>query len=206
MKGNRIALFSLSLAAVAAIGTGATLAYFTDSASAENVITMGHVDIEVTEPGFHYENNTITNVVPNQVIVKDPTITVDEESEDCYVRAKITMEGLTEKQQKQLLAGINVNADEKAENNKWFPGSDGYYYYNEKLKAEDSVKLFTKVTIPENWGNEVVDSSFQIVVSAEAVQADNFEPAVDEVSGMISAWIYGDRTPVTVETYRPDVN
>lgn len=206
MKGNRIALFSLSLAAVAAIGTGATLAYFTDSASAENVITMGHVDIEVTEPGFHYENNTITNVVPNQVIVKDPTITVDEESEDCYVRAKITMEGLTEKQQEQLLAGINVNADEKAENNKWFPGADGYYYYNEKLTAEDSVKLFTKVTIPENWGNEVVDSSFQIVVSAEAVQADNFEPAVDEVSGMISAWIYGDRTPVTAETYRPDVN
>ena len=91
MKKKKITTLVASLALVGAVAFGATLAYFTDSDNATNTITMGHVDIDLTEPNYPggEEGGKIENVVPNQNIVKDPTITLVEGSEDAYVRAKI---------------------------------------------------------------------------------------------------------------------
>ena len=50
--------------------------------------------------------------------------------------------------------------------------------------------------IPAEWGNEVADLTFEINVSAEAVQADNFTPETDE-AGVINGW--NDITPETYE-------
>ena len=96
MNKKRLAVAGLSVGLVAVAGIGATLAYFTDQDVATNVVEMGHVDIELDEPIFSrmYVNNTITNVVPNQSIKKDPTITVGEGSEDCYLRVQLTTEYL----------------------------------------------------------------------------------------------------------------
>lgn len=198
MKTNKIALFALSLVAVAAIGVGATLAYFTDSTSVGNVITMGNVDVELTEPKYSEiadDNNEITNVVPNQLITKDPTITVAEGSEDCYIRTKIEFENLDETQQADLLTGINID------NNKWYLSEDGYYYYNTKMEAGESVEFFDEVQIPETWGNEVTNISIGLNISAEAIQADNFEPTWNEAGTMITAWTYADGGAISAETY-----
>lgn len=198
MKKNKIALFALSLVAVAAIGVGATLAYFTDSTNVSNVITMGNVDVELTEPKYSEiadDNNEITNVVPNQLITKDPTITVAEGSEDCYIRTKIAFENLNETQQVDLLAGINID------DTKWYLGADGYYYYNTKMEAGDSVVFFNEVQIPETWGNEVANVSIGLNVSAEAIQADNFAPTWNEDNTMIIAWTYADGEAIVAETY-----
>lgn len=208
---NKKKLLSLvaALTLVGVVGIGATLAYFTDSDAETNVITMGHVDIDLDEPNFdtpeddpstpdvdeskEEKDNTIEDVTPGQEIVKDPTITVAEDSEDAYIRAKVEFTGLTAEQEADLLANINID------DTVWYLGADGYYYYNAKLVAGESAVLFDTVVIPEKWGNEVVDLTFEIVVSAEAIQADNFEPTVE--NGMITAWTYKDGTAITAETY-----
>ena len=77
------------LLATAIIGT--TLAYFTDSTQKEtNTFTMGKVDIELDEPLWDeaYPDG-IASVQPSQEIIKDPTVTVKADSEDCYVFVKL---------------------------------------------------------------------------------------------------------------------
>lgn len=211
MNKKKVLTLVAALALVGAVGIGATLAYFTDSDAETNVITMGHVDIDLDEPEFdkpvddpstpdvdesqEEKDNTIEDITPGQTIVKDPTITVAEDSEDAYVRASIAFTGLTDEQAAELLANINVD------DTVWYLGADGYYYYNAVVAAGQSVVLFDTVVIPETWGNEVADLTFTIDVAAEAIQADNFEPTVDE-NGMITAWTYSDGTAITAETYK----
>ena len=55
--------------------------------------------------------------------------------------------------------------------------------------------------IPEKWGNEVADKAIEIKVSAEAIQANSFEPTRNE-SNEIVAWSYEDGTAITPETYK----
>jgi len=202
MNKKKLLTMILALVLIGAVGVGATLAYFTDKAETTNVVTMGHVDIELTEnnqePG---EGMTFTDVVPNQELAKDPTITVAEGSLDCYVRATITVEGLdgltaedgTTYADKILADALNIDTT------KWFAATDGYYYYNTEMSAGDDVKLFTTVTIPEMWGNEVAGKEFKIKVTAEAIQAGSFEPTKE--NDMITAWTYKDGTAITAETY-----
>ena len=199
MKKKSLVSLAVAVSLIAVIGVGSTLAYFTDNDAANNVVTMGHVDIELEEPQFAEanENNTIENVVPNQTITKDPTITVVAGSESCYLRAKVEIsDKLTADQAAELLENINID-DEK-----WVLSTDGYYYYQDKVEkaAEDqTVVLFDTVVIPELWGNEVANLSFKIDVTAEAIQADNFTPATTD--GTINGWVTSNGDAITAETY-----
>ena len=49
MNKKRVTALAVSLSLVAVIGIGATLAYFTDQTDTQNVINMGHVDIDLVE-------------------------------------------------------------------------------------------------------------------------------------------------------------
>ena len=141
---------------------------------------MGNIKITLEEPIFseENENNTITGVLPNQPIDKDPTIT-NVGNNDAYIRAKINYDGLSAEQAAQVEALLNI--DEEA----WVKGADGYYYYQEILAAgAEPIQLFTVLTIP-NWGNEVKDLSFTVGITAEAVQSDYFTPDGD---GVINGW------------------
>lgn len=187
----------LSLLLVGAIGVGATLAYFTDSQDVTNTITMGKVDIDLEEPNFP-DDKTIEDVKPNQTIVKDPTITLKEGSEKAYIRAKIeyTFDNapMSETMIEQLEAGIDMISAS------WVKGDDGYFYFQGILEDEEdknSVKLFEHVTIPEVWGNEVANKSIEIKVSAEAIQADNFEPKLNEL-GEIVGWVDSEGNPINM--------
>ena len=77
-KKKKIALLVTSLALIATLLIGGTLAYFTDSDDATNVITLGKVDGELDEPLWDDNNpeGEIGNVVPGDEIVKDPTHTI----------------------------------------------------------------------------------------------------------------------------------
>ena len=104
MKKKIIALcLVVCLLAIAIVG--GTLAYFTDTDVQTNVFTAGKVGINLNEAVV--ELDTVTgnlvatdertedaqsyHLYPAQVVEKDPTITVDGDSEDCYVAAKITI-------------------------------------------------------------------------------------------------------------------
>lgn len=200
MKNKKLKTLIGSLALVGAIAVGATLAYFTDSQEAVNTITMGHVDIDLEEPNFP-DDKEIDDVTPNQEITKDPTIIVKADSEDMYLRAKIELTGFdgikdADKHKEELLDQINIQPG-------WNLAADGYYYFKYvvgKTNVDQSIVFFDKVTIPANWGNEIADLTFNINVTAEAIQADNFTPETDD-NGNIVGW-----NNVTPETYTPATN
>lgn len=197
MKKKKILTMVAAVALVAVIGVGATLAYFTDKDSKTNVVTMGKVDIDLEEPVFSENpDDTITDVKPNQNIVKDPKITVTEGSLDAYVRAKIEFDGLNDQQIKDILPLINIDKT------KWFLSTDGYYYYKDKMAAGESVYLFQNVKIPENWGNEVSGLTFKINVFAEAIQADSFEPDLE--GGLITGWKDSNGKDIQAETNKTE--
>lgn len=189
MRRKSILSLVVAVALVAVIGVGATLAYFTDSAEEKNVITTGHVEIDLEEPIFHENTNgenKIENVVPNKEIVKDPTVIVKAGSEACYIRTKIEIVGLEDLEGKnaELIDAITFSEG-------WVLSQDGYYYYQSPItknaEQDQSIQFFEKVTIPAGWGNEVADKTIEINVSAEAVQADYFEPTTD-ADGVITGW------------------
>lgn len=63
---------------------GGTLAYFTDvTEEKENVFTVGGVDIDLDEP--KWEPDVDHNIAPGVDFDKDPTITIADGSDDCWV-------------------------------------------------------------------------------------------------------------------------
>lgn len=58
---------------VLSAGAGATLAYLTDDAQAENVITIGDVSIDLTEPAWDPASGK--NLVPDAAVPKNPRVT-----------------------------------------------------------------------------------------------------------------------------------
>lgn len=179
MKIKKLLPVMLTVALVAVIGVGATLAYFTDKDDATNVFTMGNVDVDLTEPNFDTEDGeddkTISNVMPGQTIAKDPTITLGEDSLDAYIRVKLDVTGFENVENgdayiADIIDGLDINEED------WYE-VDGYYYFKNALtNAEENANvatLFTEVKIPTSWNNDVADVTFEIVVSVDAVQADN---------------------------------
>lgn len=208
---KEIALIATAAITLATLAVGNTLAFFTDQGKVDNVVTMGNVKITLTEPEFKNTTNGTYSVefMPGDVITKDPTVT-NVGDNDAYVRCKVNIVNgssdssgavLTQAEKDELLKNLNINADA------WALSGDGYYYYQKILPKtasgqNTSTQLFNTVTIPLKWGSSdypVDNLHFQIVICAEAVQADNFKPATDS-SGKIVAWNYSNGSPVKMES------
>ncbi len=111
MQKRKLATLLGAVALVGTIGLGSTLAYLTDTTdTVTNTITVGEVELTLAESAVKYEdgvgyvdndgenNWTVTDgnvydtIVPGDSLVKDPTVTLVEDSEDSYVFVKV--EGL----------------------------------------------------------------------------------------------------------------
>lgn len=227
MKKNQLITTIAAIALVAVIGVGATLAYFTDSDEAKNVLTLGAVDIELDEPNYKGDEEYV-GIVPGDVIVKDPIITLASSSEDAYVRMKLSIDIdklIYDVSGNDIVNKVDLDAEDEAkaikdlmdgadnregltaqiEANGWYYNEeDGYYYFSKKLtQANREVLFFTRINIPFSWGNKMADTEIKVDVFAEAIQADNYTPvkATVNVAGvekeMITGWTFTDGTPIT---------
>lgn len=188
MNKKVIGLAVASVALVTTIAVGGTLAWFTSKGTTKNVVTTGNVQIALAEPVFSAEhtNNTIANVIPGQVIQKDPTIR-NTGNNDAYIRAKIEIKApegssLTSEQITSIAGLLQYNIDDS----KWKKGTDGYYYYVADTNSDGNLDgvfhptanplaLFTQVTVPgATWTNALANLSFDVDVTAEAIQVANF--------------------------------
>jgi len=61
------------------------------------------------------------------------------------------------------------------DSNQWVKVGD-YYYYIVPVDKDVSIDFVKEVRIPTEWDESYADKSFSIVVTADAVQADNFTP------------------------------
>ena len=103
---KKVLLITTSMILVAVISVMGTLAWLTDRDTAINTFTVGKVDIlldeadvdENGEPILDDEGNPVERVkeneyhlLPGQTYVKDPTVTVQAESEPAYIRMILTV-------------------------------------------------------------------------------------------------------------------
>ena len=100
MNKRKLGALIATIALIAAIAIGGTLAYFTDKDENTNVVKMGHVDITLTETSnsdkatvIDEKGITFENVLPGDTLSKVPTIAVENGSADCYVRVQLDHPG-----------------------------------------------------------------------------------------------------------------
>lgn len=215
---KKLALITAAALLAGTLAVGATLAYFTDSDKAVNVIQMGNVNISLTEPIFSSSDVSTTNdkgehvynqvIYPGQPIAKDPVITVENDSLDAYLRVKIEVTGnkITKDDEKAIIGSLKVKnqagalVDLAAAG--WVQAEDGYFYYQNKVTEGDKIPVFNEFVVPDTWNNEYGNSEFSISIKAEAIQYNYFTPSVD-TKNQINGWYMADGTPVVAETYNP---
>lgn len=71
-KKAAVVLTAASLSALLAVG--GTLAWFSDTGVKVNTVTMGSLDLAITEPGYDEWVKTDKTIIPGDIIVKDPHI------------------------------------------------------------------------------------------------------------------------------------
>ena len=207
-KALLLTLCAVLLVTASVLGT---MAFLTSAASVENTFTVGSVKItldeaKVTTDGMPVEDaarvaENSYKLMPGHTYTKDPTIHVDAASEDCFIRAKVTLTNARE-----WIAIATKYADNKVENiikgtndDIWWvsqPAVDNekntvtytFVYKNESHTDElgkriwtstDSkdLVLFNEIAIPGGLTNDELAAvgSSKITVVAEAIQADGFE-------------------------------
>lgn len=204
---KKVALTAAAVALVGTLAVGGTLAWFTDTETATNVVTMGKVDILLKEDGGT-DGNKVTspegleykNVMPGDKFQK--AVSIENKGNDAYVRVKIVVSGnevilnsLVDKKVVDSKEEPNKDNDitflKKVDNKfsaldlNWTKGTingeDVCYAYVPTFLLSDmktEETIFDKIQIPDaEWGNEYVDQKFNIKVVADAIQSKNFDNA-----------------------------
>lgn len=205
MKNNKktVLLAATAAAVIATVGIGGTLAYFTDADNGASNLVTGKVDISLSEAP-----KESIKIMPNQTIALAPTVKVEADSENSYLRVKlgVSYNGTSEKNYAQELENALQLKTEKglvslgSADSGWVKGTDGYYYLQESKKPSESAEVFSQFTVPEDWNNEIVGQSFQIEVQAEAIQSDYFN-ADQDGNGVIDSWNDTKGAAVSIQKY-----
>lgn len=190
MSKRKILALALTLSMVAILAIGGTLAYFTDTDDATNTFTVGNVDITLTEPNWEGSGSQdAPEVYPGEPLAKDPTVK-NVGANPCFVR--ISVEGLDCLDPAGDITYRTDYVTGKLGDN-WELHTDGYYYYNQVLEVGATTDaLFDQIVIPTDLENGNAETEFNVVVTAEAVQAQGAKASWAAVQAMtvaeIAAW------------------
>lgn len=201
MKKMLMAVVAVVLIVV--ISVSATFAYLTDKEDVLNTFTIGDIEIKLDEVKVDPETgkktddprtedgNSNVKIIPGRTIDKDPTVTVLEGSEPCYVRMKVTISKIAELKAifgddflpQNYVAGwdsavwVSTKTVDIADNAATYE-----FRYNGIVDAREGDvvldALFDTFTLP---GDEVNNTQLatldglKITVVAEAMQAEGFE-------------------------------
>lgn len=202
---KKLALTAAAAALVGTLAVGGTLAWFTDTETATNVVTTGNVDITLSENGGE-DGDIITgsglryeNITPGKEYTK--VVTVDNVGKnDAYVRATVKITSDNELVLQGLLGNINpaFSLTNLAEGGEWsaevMTADNGskyieyvVYYADEEgnvFEPKDTWKLFDAVAMPGEMGNEYENSELTIQVTVDAIQVENVNgTTMDEIFG-----------------------
>lgn len=177
------------LLATAIIGT--TLAYFTDEKAVTNTFTTGDVTIKLEETDVdtngvatgdgRKEEGNAYHLLPGKTYIKDPIVTVNAGSEECYVFVRVnnTLSGIESNAE-----GYDSIADQMAANG-WSQlnaGDETLFVYEATVTApaDEGVELpvFQSFTIDADL--ETVAEPGPIEIIAYAVQAEGFNGSAQD--------------------------
>lgn len=198
---KKVLLVGLLVVLVAAVSVGLTVAYLTSGDTVTNTFTVGDVKIALDEaqvdengnavdPEVRVKENTY-KLIPGHTYTKDPTVTVKAGSAESYVRMLVTVT------ESSAFDAVLPNADLRTifggyDNTKWTyvkntenAAADTrtyeFRYYQKVTASADKAlePLFTSITVPGTVNNAQLKTleGAQIIVEAEAIQADSFVDA-----------------------------
>lgn len=160
------------LAILVAVTAAGTLAYFTDTGTAHNVITTGNVDIELNEWADDARTQPFqdkTGVMPGTKVTKIVEVK-NTGTGAAFVRLYVEKNVYRAADQKPMDTDpVSLNF-----NNTDWTYSDGYYYYNRPLEPGKTTEpLFTAVTFAAEMDNRYQNATAHVKVIAYAVQSAN---------------------------------
>ena len=166
----------VSLVLITCIAIGGTIAWLTDTTnSIKNTFTVGKVDIELTEATPSENDNRELQMVPGSTVTKDPKITVDASSENCYVYVKIVENNTTDYLTWTIADGWTALA-----------GQNGVYYreYTKSTTgATYSILANDQVTFKNTITNAQMDAAETnpptLTFTGYAIQKANITDAAD---------------------------
>lgn len=222
---NKALLLSLCAVLLVAATVFGTLAYLTDTETVTNTFTVGSVGLkldeaDVNEKGQPLKNGVVVDnvddadrwqpttgddeqkyhLLPGQTYTKDPTVTVDANSEESYVRMMATITYKAEadkvfadyKTDSLFAPWLNINSEywqingepETTKDTTAGTISRTYEFRYKTTVAKSSTAtelpaLFTILTIPGGVTNEEIAhlADMNITVEAHAIQATGFDNA-----------------------------
>ena len=150
-----------------------TLAYFTDTGTAHNVITTGNVDIELNEWADEACTQPFqdkTGVMPGTKVTKIVEVK-NTGTGAAFLRLYVEKNVYDANQKPMESDPVSLDFD----NRNWtYSESEGYYYYNRPLEPGKTTEpLFTTVTFDPLMGNEYQNATAHVKVIAYAVQSAN---------------------------------
>ena len=179
-----------------------TMAFLTDRDSVTNTFTFGQVGISLDEADVDVNgkveaggNRESTegrvqgneyHLIPGHNYVKDPTIHVDDSSENCLLFVKLE-NGL-----KDIIASETI--EEQMQGYGWtlIDSTNNIWAYNKVVAENDHIEVFDEFTLTDdavvsNYGDAT------IIITAYAVQADGFvvntaKDAAVSVTDAENAW------------------
>lgn len=161
------------LAILVAVTAAGTLAYFTDTGTAHNVITTGNVKIELKEwadEACEQPFQDKTGVMPGTKVTKIVEVK-NTGTGAAFLRLYVEKSVYGADQKPMKSDPVSLNFD----NRNWtYSESEGYFYYNRPLEPGKTTEpLFTTVTFDPLMGNEYQNASAHVKVIAYAVQSAN---------------------------------
>jgi hypothetical protein len=169
-KGSNLKIIAtlLAIALVIGCGIGGTIAWLMDNSDTiTNTFTASDLSITLTESK---PDNETARMVPGAVITKNPTVTVEKKSEDCYVFVKIDKLNNFDTFMTFSLA------------DGWLPvtGVNGVYYrqvaYNENNDQTFPILANNQVTVKPEITKDQMDNiieSPKLAFTAYAIQSAN---------------------------------
>ena len=208
MKKSKILITVFCAVLLVVASVVGTLAYLTSESKVVNTFTVGNVQIKLDESNVvngvangRTEEGNQYHLLPGGKYLKDPTVTVLANSENCYVRMFVTVNNIADLKEafgdsyigddgKTFLLQnlVNWNAAWEFESCVEDTVNDTAVYefrYNQ-LVVKNSANtqlpaLFTQITIPGDLDNTAIAklAVVSIDVIANAMQADGFVDADD---------------------------
>ncbi len=169
---KKILAISLVVSLVAIAALGVTLAYFTADDDAVNTFTVGNIAIELQEPAWGTSGSIDADTVyPGEALAKDPKV-VSTGTNPCIVRLKVEM---------PTIPGVtNPVTLENLDTANWYKDGD-YYYYLKPIATPGTgyptvpdsatTALFTQIRISTAVTNHTSETSYDVKVTAQALQA-----------------------------------
>ena len=191
MHKKRIVSLAVILLCLSIMG-GGTLAFFTDSTTAHNVITTGRISIDLREWANEEKTQefaTIQGAMPGESFTNIVEITNDGTA-PAWMRAKVatTIKNPQGLELSTDVISMDYNTD------KWeYNTTDGWFYYTDNVEAgEFTEPLFTQVTFAKTMGNAYQNCTVNIDIIAQATQVDNNGNNVFEATP--ESWIHKPAT------------